>query len=178
MLAFTFLYISRAREILCLEHSPAHLIYIINENRSPAYRRSQRWPFRTFATDLHISPNLRVAVNPWARAVSGLLNETFWSYALPNHDNSGKPYPVLLGQNSSLWDERDSLVALRRPAKENRLSIALRKHFPFSFKSEKYSSGRIARFSEERLRKVVVYQHDIGSRTAVWCHFEFLSGHE
>jgi hypothetical protein len=73
-----------------------------------------------------------------------------------NRDNSGKPYPVPQGQNSSLWDERDNLVALRRQAGEDRLSVALRKHFPFLFKSEKYSSGRIARYSEKRLRKVVV----------------------
>jgi hypothetical protein len=74
-----------------------------------------------------------------------------------NCDNSGKPYPVLLGQSVSLWNERESLVALRRPTDEDRLTMAPRKCFPFLFMPEKHAGGRIALFSEERIRKAVAF---------------------
>jgi lysylphosphatidylglycerol synthetase-like protein (DUF2156 family) len=66
-------------------------------------------------------------------------------------------YPSLGGRSASIYDDREDLVALRRPAEEDRLTIVLRKHLPFLFKSEKYPGGRIARCSEERLRKVVAF---------------------
>lgn len=40
---------------------------------------------------------------------------------------------------------------------KDRLTIVLRKYFPFWFNSEKYLGDRIARHSEERRRKVVVF---------------------
>jgi hypothetical protein len=67
------------------------------------------------------------------------------------------PCPTLGGRSASLYDDREDLVALRRPAEEDRLTIVLRKYFPFLFKSEKYPGGRIARCSEERLSKVVAF---------------------
>lgn len=76
-------------------------------------------------------------------------------HVVNNCDNSDKRYAVLLGHSSSLWDKRESLIALRRPAEEDRLTMALRKYFPFLFIPEKHSCGHIARYSEERIRKVV-----------------------
>ena len=73
-------------------------------------------------------------------------------------DDSGEPYPVFLGQNASLWNERRSLVALDRLVEEDRLSMALWKYLPFLFMTNRQArGGRVAYHSEERIRKAVIF---------------------
>jgi hypothetical protein len=75
-----------------------------------------------------------------------------------DHGNSKTPYSTLGGRSASLYDEREDLVALRRPAEEDRLTIVLRKYFPFLFMTNRQARrGRIAYYLEERIRKVVAF---------------------
>jgi hypothetical protein len=74
-----------------------------------------------------------------------------------NYGNSKTPYSTLGGRSASLYDEREDLVALRRPA-EDRLTIVLRKYFPFLFMINRQARrGRVAYYFEERIRKVVAF---------------------
>jgi hypothetical protein len=75
-----------------------------------------------------------------------------------NQGNSKGPYPTLGGRSASLYDEREDLIALRRPAEEDRLTIVLRRYFPFLFMTKRQARrGRIAYHSEEGIRKVVAF---------------------
>ena len=73
-------------------------------------------------------------------------------------DDSGMPYPMLLRCSAFIYDKREDLVSLRRPAEEDRLTVVLRKYVPFLFMTRKPAKcGGIAYHSEERIRKVVAF---------------------
>jgi hypothetical protein len=99
-----------------------------------------------------------------------------------NCDDSGEPCPVLLGQNSSLWNERRSLVALGRLAEEDRLSMALRKYLPFLFMTNRQACGGcIAYHSEEQTRKAVVFISMVlaaGLLCGAILNFDFVTSHK
>jgi hypothetical protein len=96
-----------------------------------------------------------------------------------NHGNSKGPYSTLGGRSASLYDEREDLVALRRPAEEDRLTIVLRRYFPFLFMTKRQDrGGRIAyHFRGTNTESCCLHQHGVGSRTAIWCHSELLLCH-
>ena len=50
-----------------------------------------------------------------------------------NIDGSGEPFPTLGGPSAKILDGRDDLMALQRPAEEDRLTQMVRQHFPWLF---------------------------------------------
>jgi hypothetical protein len=51
-----------------------------------------------------------------------------------NVDGTGEPFPTLGGPSAKILDDRDDLMALHRPAEEDRLTTIVRQHFPWLFR--------------------------------------------
>lgn len=51
-----------------------------------------------------------------------------------NVDSPGEPFPTLGGPSAKVLDDRDDLMALHRPAEEDRLTMVIRQHFPWLFR--------------------------------------------
>jgi hypothetical protein len=49
-------------------------------------------------------------------------------------DVTGVPFPTLGGSSAKILDDRDDLMALHRPAEEDRLTTIVRQHFPWLFR--------------------------------------------
>lgn len=75
----------------------------------------------------------------------------FWNTA-----STKGTFPSLLGASSSVYEDRDALVALIRPPEEDRLSAFLRKHCSVLFiRREKGAKGSLAYISSHRITVVV-----------------------
>jgi hypothetical protein len=59
-------------------------------------------------------------------------HEAFRNYFM-NRDCSPTDFPSLVGASETLYDDREDLVALKRPTEEDRLSALFRKHMGFLF---------------------------------------------
>ena len=76
-------------------------------------------------------------------------------------DRQGGELPLLRGNSEGLYRNRHELIALARPAEEDRLTMMLRKYLPFLFSMRSpeggrfRSSGRVASFSNNAIRRTV-----------------------
>jgi hypothetical protein len=50
-----------------------------------------------------------------------------------NVEDGEEPFPTLGGTSASVYDDRNDIMALARPAEEDRLTMFLRKHCPILF---------------------------------------------
>ncbi|KAF1949990.1 hypothetical protein CC80DRAFT_497020 [Byssothecium circinans] len=89
------------------------------------------------------------------RRPSRQVHEAFYNYFW-NKSDTKPDFPSLLGNSSTVYNDRDDLVALVRPAEEDRLSAFLRKHCSILFLTNRKSQkGRIAYISAHRITVVV-----------------------
>lgn len=50
-----------------------------------------------------------------------------------NVENGKETFPLLGGTSAAVYDDRDDLMAIARPAEEDRLTMFFRKHCPILF---------------------------------------------
>ncbi|KAF4625630.1 hypothetical protein G7Y89_g12536 [Cudoniella acicularis] len=86
-----------------------------------------------------------------SKQVHEAFHNHFWNVSNPKGS-----FPSLLGTSSTIYDDRDDLVALVRPPEEDRLSAFLRKHCPILFTTgRKDQGGSLAYISSHRITVVV-----------------------
>jgi hypothetical protein len=72
-----------------------------------------------------------------------------------HYDSRDRLFPLFLGDANMVYGERRELIALERAAEEDRLSMVLRKYFPFLFPGSSSREGRIGTYSEAYIRRTV-----------------------
>ncbi|OCK99271.1 uncharacterized protein K441DRAFT_652670 [Cenococcum geophilum 1.58] len=89
------------------------------------------------------------------RRPSKQVHEAFYNHFWNTNNRKGS-FPTLLGNSSITYDDRDDLVALVRPAEEDRLSALLRKRCSILFMTKrKNQNGSLAYISAHRITVVV-----------------------
>lgn len=73
-----------------------------------------------------------------------------------NLDANGNGYPTLGGSSASTYDEREDLVALARPAEEDRLTKFLRTHCSLLFLKHRLSNGSSLAYMSGRRISIAV----------------------
>jgi hypothetical protein len=75
-----------------------------------------------------------------------------WKFNMDSDDDQNS---LLLGDSWDLYKDRHELIALARPAEEDRLTMALRKFLPFLFPGSMPRDGQVASFDDGKIRRTV-----------------------
>jgi hypothetical protein len=70
-------------------------------------------------------------------------------------DSDDDQNSLLLGDSWDLYKDRNELIALARPAEEDRLTMVFRKFLPSWFLSNVTRDGRVASFDDSKIRRTV-----------------------
>ena len=82
------------------------------------------------------------------------LHNTFWNKSKERTRDG--TFPMLEGNSANILEDKDDLVALRRPPEEDYLTKTLRKHFPVFFPARKPGvHGRVGYISEQKIQVFV-----------------------
>lgn len=82
-------------------------------------------------------------------------HEAFHRKFYYNSSTGSEESPLLWGDSSDLYRNRHDLIALTRPLEEDRLTMVLRKYLPFLFPGRPPRDGKVASFSDDRIRRTV-----------------------
>lgn len=82
------------------------------------------------------------------------LHHTFWN---KNKEHTpGGTFPMLEGNSANILEDKDDLVALRRPPEEDHLTKILRRYFSIFFSARKPGvNGRVGYISEPKIQVFV-----------------------